>query len=194
MTNQSQTPADPPGRCTLITTPTTANLPRAQSGPTATTPDTGTGFVWVTDDGDPDAVLSKLNASPRTELPGSIDLISLSNCLRSTEPGTEPTTYPMNGTDLRVHELAEENSLTNLGMTIIECVTRLEASGTTPVIVFDEFETLLTTHTPREVFKFLHVLTGKCRGSNWQLQVRVDADESTTEQIETLQPLFDTIE
>lgn len=191
MTDRTQPPDEPPGRCTLITTPSPDNLPQPTTGPTAAA--SATGFVWVTEDGDPDTVLSKFLNGPRTGLPASIDLISLTNCMRTTQADTEPTTYPMNGTDIRVHQLAEENSLTNLGMTIIECVTRLEESGVTPIIVFDEFDAILTTHTPRQVFKFLHVLTGKCRGSNWQLQVRLRADDDT-EQIDTLHPLFDTIE
>lgn len=193
-TPTTRSPDEPPGQRRLSTTPTNrASLAPAVTGVDAA--DDRTAVIWVTSDRDPDSVLASLRDAATADLPPSVDIIAVDDCLRSTatDDGTTSTAIPHQRTELTVHTLPAAGDIDTLGQALVDTVTGLDHSGLVPSLVIDGLAGLLAEPDPERLFQFLHLVTGTARAHGWTVHVSLDPETVGSEVVDLVAPLFDDV-
>jgi len=124
--------------------------------------------------------------------PAKAALINVGEPVRSTL--TENDASSVLGINaVSVQTVASASDLTQLGITISECISRWDDDGNQTVVCFQSLTALSGEVDLQQLFQFLHVLIGRLVASDAVAHFHMDPTAHDQHIIETLQPLFDAV-
>lgn len=140
----------------------------------------------------PEEVLTDWDRRPGVSRPRRLHFIGAENVA-----GYNSEQWPRdgeNGTELVVEAVDDVADLATLGVRISSVLSEFEATGDEIVTYFGPISSLLETRELSDVFRFLHILTGRMQTVDANAYFHIDRDDYSEETMSTLKRLFEPIE
>jgi hypothetical protein len=146
-------------------------------------------FVTLADA--PDDRLAAWRAHDGREEPEEVGFIAAGGTIRSAAAETAAVDFPDPRTTIRT--LSNPGDLTGLGLQTTEFLSAWEDGDRPIAVCFHSLTTLLQYVETQQVFRFLHVLTGRVGAVDARAHYHIDPSAHDERTINTLKPLFDAI-
>lgn len=149
-----------------------------------------TAGLCVTLNGSPDNRLDALRAHLGGDMPSKLGVVSVGDTTRSTAAtGGGPVTFPDRG--LTIETISSPADLTGVGIKVTNFLSGWADEEEQISVCFYTLTTLLQYVDLQDVFRFLHVLTGRLKAVDAIAHFHMDPTAHDERSINTLKSLFD---
>lgn len=155
----------------------------------------GSNFLVASLTGTPDERLDALRSRLGPFEPAALGFVSAGDQARSAAVAASSggMDLPVGEPSISVEMVNSPADLTGLGIRISSILSEWEGSGNQVVACFDSLTTLLQYAEVRQVFRFLHVLTGRFDVVGARAHYHLDPGAHDEKDLNTLKALFDAV-
>lgn len=126
------------------------------------------------------------------ERPAKTSFVTADDGMRSAAAGAGGAGAALPGS-MTVHTVSNPSDLTGLGMHISEQFSTWQNDGNHIVLDFDSLTTLLEYAARENVFKFMHVLTGRVDSADAVAHYHMDPTAHEPQEVSTFKSLMDAV-